>query len=104
TEEGSTHGSIGSVALNGNAAVYYGGAIYAVALDSFQVSNATFGWNKAEVGGAVLIALSGGKTSELSNCMFDGKEAGDGGAVYLYTGAGVDIFTSSVLRHNSASR
>ncbi|CAN0581768.1 unnamed protein product, partial [Laminaria digitata] len=71
----------------GNEAAWTGGAMYAIASDSFQVSNATFRWNKAELGGAVFNALSQGPASEFSNCMFDGNEASDGGAVYFYAGS-----------------
>ncbi|CAN0467506.1 unnamed protein product, partial [Laminaria digitata] len=84
----------------GNEAGSAGGAMHALGLDSFQVRNATFGWNKAERGGAVFIALSEGKVNEFSNCIFDGNEAEDGGGAYLYSGAGVDTFTSSVFRNN----
>ncbi|CAN0528119.1 unnamed protein product, partial [Laminaria digitata] len=86
----------------GNAADYHGGAIYALGPDSFHISNATFGWNEAQLGGAVVVGLSEGKTSELRNCIFDGNQASEGGAAFLYTGAGADIFTSSVFSHNFA--
>lgn len=103
SEAGSTHGSTGSVAFIGNEAAWAGGAMYAAGLDLFQVSNATFRWNKAEIGGAVFEAVSQGPASEFSNCMFDGNEASDGGAVYSYTGSNGDVFTSCVFRHNFAS-
>ena len=86
----------------GNAAVDAGGALYAIDCDLLQVCNATFGWNNAELGGAVVVVVSADETSEFSNCMFDGNTAVDGGAVYLYTSTGVDTFTSSVFRYNLA--
>lgn len=102
SETGATNGSSGSLLFVGNTAVNAGGAMFTTGLDSFHVSNTTFYRNKAKLGGAVYIALASEKASNFSNCMFDGNEGGDGGAVYLYTGGGVDIITSSVFRHNFA--
>ena len=58
--------------------------------------------NKAWLGGAVYIAAVDDKQTEFRECVFESNAAADGGAVYLYTGPGVDIFTASVFRNNFA--
>ena len=58
--------------------------------------------NKASLGGAVCIAAVDDKQTEFRECVFESNAAADGGAVYLYTGPGVDIFNASVFRNNFA--
>ena len=58
--------------------------------------------NKASLGGAVYIAAVDDKQTVFRECVFENNAAADGGAVYLYTGPGVDIFTASVFRNNFA--
>ena len=58
--------------------------------------------NKASLGGAIHIVAVEDKQTIFMECVFESNEAADGGAVYLYTGPGVDIFTASVFRNNFA--
>ena len=58
--------------------------------------------NKASLGGAVYISSVDDEQTLFTGCVFESNAAADGGAVYLYTGPGVDIFTASVFRNNFA--
>ena len=58
--------------------------------------------NKASLGGAVYIGAVDDQQTLFTGCVFESNAAADGGAVYLYTGPGVDIFTASVFRNNFA--
>ena len=58
--------------------------------------------NKASLGGAIHIVAVEDKQTIFMECVFESNEAADGGAVYLYTGPGVDVFTASVFRNNFA--
>ena len=86
----------------GNDARDLGGAIYISRAGLVEVSNVTLMSNKASLGGAVYILAVDDKETIFKACVFDTNEAADGGAVYLYTGPGVDIFTASVFRNNLA--
>ena len=70
--------------------------------DVLEVSFAMFRSNEASLGGAVYIAAVDDKQTIFSACTFERNGAGDGGAVYLYTGPGVDIFTTTAFRNNFA--
>lgn len=71
--------------------------------DIVQVNHVMFQSNEAPIGGAVFIVAVEDKTTLFSECAFEGNSAADGGAVYLNTGPGLDIFTGSIFRHNYAS-
>lgn len=68
-----------------------------------QVSGATFRSNQAALGGAVYLTAEEDKETAFSACDFEGNLADDGGAFYLYTGPGADVFTESVFKNNFAS-
>ena len=68
-----------------------------------EVSKVMFMSNKASLGGAVYVAaIEDEKQTIFSECVFERNEAADGGALYLYTGSGADIFNSSIFRKNFA--
>lgn len=67
-----------------------------------KVGHARFLLNNAEVGGGVFLTLVVGQSTNFDKCLFEGNEAKDGGAVYLYTGTGVDVFTECFFRDNFA--
>lgn len=96
-------GYIGGVAFIENVATKGGGAIYLGGNILMQAGHATYRSNTAEFGGAIYVALAVDKLTEFSTCLFEGNQATDGGAVYLYTGTGLDIFTDCVFRDNFAS-
>lgn len=85
-----------------NVAIERGGAMYIAHNDVLLARNATFRSNKAEFGGAVFFAYVTDQETRFSACSFEGNEAKDGGALYLYTGNGVDIFTDCVFQDNFA--
>lgn len=91
-----------SVAFIDNTAIEFGGAMRLFGSNTVQVSGVSFIANSAELGGAVYIALMNEKYTEFTASNFDGNRAADGGAVYLYTGTGVDVFSSSGFRGNIA--
>lgn len=66
------------------------------------VSHATFTANRAELGGAAFVSGAVGRNSKFISCVFEGNSAEDGGAVYLYTNEGSDVFNTSVFRGNMA--
>lgn len=68
-----------------------------------EASNVMFKSNDASLGGAVYVATVENKETRFSGCVFEGKRAADGSAVYLYTGPGVDVFTATVFKNNFAS-
>ena len=70
--------------------------------DVVEVNNVMLVSNKASLGGAVYIVAVDDKQTIFKACVFESNEAEDGGAIYLYTGPGVDIFTASVFRNNFA--
>lgn len=72
--------------------------------DQVQVSHVLFKSNKASLGGAVYIVAEDDKQTSFSDCVLEGNTAADGGAVYLNTGPGVDVFTASVFRNNVAGK
>ena len=76
--------------------------MYTVNPDQFHVSDTLFQSNMGSLGGAVYIAAEEDNQTLFSACVFEGNEAGDGGAVYLYTGAGLGIFNSSAFNRNYA--
>ncbi|CAM9637001.1 unnamed protein product, partial [Laminaria digitata] len=67
-----------------------------------QVVDVLFKSNEASLGGAVYVLALLEKQTSFSGCVFEGNRAEDGGAVYFYTGPGIDIFTESVFRNNFA--
>lgn len=70
--------------------------------DQVQVSYVNFGYNEASLGGALYVLAVDNKQTFFSECVLEGNTAADGGAVYFYTGPGVDIFNASVFRNNFA--
>lgn len=68
-----------------------------------EVSDTVFKSNEAALGGAVFITTVEDKQAIYSKCVFEGNRTADGGAAFLNTGPGLDIFTESVFRSNSAS-
>lgn len=70
--------------------------------DKVQVRGVMFRSNGASLGGAVYISNAGDRHTLFSECVLEGNTAEDGGAVYLYTGPGVDSFNASVFRNNFA--
>lgn len=72
--------------------------------DQVQVSHVWFKSNKASLGGAVYIVAVDDKKTSFSDCVLEDNTAADGGAVYLNTGPGVDVFTASVFRNNVAGK
>lgn len=102
-EAGSDTISSRGISFIENMASKGGGAMYIVGTDLFQVSHTTFRSNRADFGGAVYIASTGGTSAKFSQCIFEGNEASDGGALYLYTGGSVDTITASFFSDNFAS-
>lgn len=96
-------GHIGSVSFIENEATEKGGAIYLSGNVGVQARHATYSSNNAGLGGAIFVVLAEDQRTEFTTCLFEGNQATDGGAVYLYTGTGVDIFTDCVFRDNFAS-
>jgi len=86
-----------------NSAGSLGGAILFETCDQIQVSDVFFKSNEAPLGGAVYILAEDSKETNFHECVLEGNTAEDGGAVYLNTGPGVDIFNDSVFRDNFAS-
>ncbi|CAN0450956.1 unnamed protein product, partial [Scytosiphon promiscuus] len=93
-----------SIAFIDNSASGLGGAMLFQSPDLLQVSGATFRSNEAVLGGAVYLTAVEDKQTAFSACDFEGNLADDGGAFYLYTGPGVDVFTESVFKNNFASK
>lgn len=58
--------------------------------------------NVAEFGGAVWLTSTENISREFEECLFEGNEATDGGALYFYTSAGTDIISSSAFSYNHA--
>ena len=86
-----------------NSATGLGGAMLAEDSGVLEVSGATFRSNQAVLGGAVYLTAVENKETAFLACDFEGNRAEDGGALYLYTGPGVDVFTESVFYNNFAS-
>lgn len=72
--------------------------------DHVQVSGVMFKSNGALLGGAVFTLAEDDKQTQFSECVLEGNTAADGGAVYLSTGPGVDIFIASIFRNNFAGK
>lgn len=102
SEAGDDGNLIWSVRFIGNSALALGGAMELDEPKLLQVSGATFDSNSAPLGGAVYVVSVYDRQTNFDNCVFEGNEAEDGGAFYLYTGSGVDIFTASIFRGNFA--
>lgn len=91
-----------SVGFVNNSAGGLGGAILFQQCDQIQVTGVWFVSNNASLGGAVYIVAVDDKQTLFSDCVLEDNSASDGGAVYLSTGPGVDIFDTSVFRNNLA--
>lgn len=70
--------------------------------DQVEISDALFKSNIGSLGGAAYIAAVDHNQTVFSACVFEGNEAEDGGALYLYTGSGLDIINSSAFTNNYA--
>lgn len=91
-----------SISFADNTAGNVGGAISMERLDKLDISDVTFMANEAELGGAAYIAGADENENHFSYCVFEGNSAEDGGALYLYTNNGVDMFNASIFRGNFA--
>lgn len=91
-----------SIAFIENNAGGLGGAMHIDEPGLLEVDDAMFKSNRGSLGGAIYIAAADDKHTTFSACVFEGNAAEDGGALYLYTGPGLDIFTESVFRNNYA--
>ena len=99
---GGEHSRDRKVAFVENYAVGRRGAMFIEFADVVEVNYSRFKSNEGSLGGAAYIVAAEDKQTIFSECVFENNEAGDGGAVYLNTGPGVDIFTASVFRNNFA--
>lgn len=86
----------------GNSAVGLGGAMHVNGFQELGIRGVAFESNYATLGGAIFVASSEDGLTEFRECVFEGNTASDGGATYLATGAGLDVFTSSIFRTNYA--
>lgn len=88
-----------------NNAIAAGGAISLTAPVEVKISNVIFAANTAKNGGAISVdSTTHNDRRVYENCMFEDNMATDGGAVYLFGGAGLDYVTSSIFRNNFASK
>ncbi|MEP5374326.1 MAG: hypothetical protein ABJQ14_00805, partial [Hyphomicrobiales bacterium] len=86
----------------GNTASGLGGAIQINEHGELNITGVTFESNEATVGGAIQITSTQDTESEFRSCFFHGNRAGDGGAMNLFTGTGVDGIFASTFRNNFA--
>ncbi|CAN0510285.1 unnamed protein product, partial [Scytosiphon promiscuus] len=91
-----------SVVFVNNSADAVGGALAFKTCDQVHVGNTMFKSNKASLGGAISVVAVDDKPTFFSECVLEGNTAEDGGALYLHTGPGVDIFNASVFKNNFA--
>ena len=71
--------------------------------ESLDLSGSNFISNQAEFGGAVSLTSTKEETREFGECYFEENRATDGGALYLYTGAGTAAVKDSDFVKNHAS-
>lgn len=71
--------------------------------DDLDLSGSRFNLNRAEFGGAISLTSTREETREFGDCSFESNEATDGGALYLYTGAGTAAVINSTFVRNYAS-
>ena len=87
-----------------NVAEFDGGAIAMIAPDEVNMTGSTFTSNTARLGGAVSLTSLIHNQRTFQNCMFVNNSATDGGAMYLYGDAGVDVVAESLFHDNYASK
>lgn len=68
------------------------------------MSSLKFSSNTATLGGAIALGSPENNDRVYDQCTFIDNKALDGGAMYLFGDAGVDIINSSVFRGNHASK
>lgn len=71
--------------------------------NELDLSDSRFSLNRAEFGGAISLTSTKEETREFGECHFEENEATDGGALYLYTGAGTAAVKDSNFVRNYAS-
>lgn len=91
-----------NVTFSNNSAAAGGGAMLITAPDKLDLSGSRFYLNKAEFGGAVSLTSTKEETRFFEDCYFEENEATDGGALYLYTGAGTAAVQNSIFYQNYA--
>lgn len=94
----------GGAYFTDNAAITSGGAIWISYPVKFLVNGSTFASNAAQFGGAVaLLAGDDEEGTKFEGCTFEGNNATDGGALYLYSSQWETI-RSSTFRGNYAGK
>lgn len=89
-----------------NTACNAGGALSIVNPTDVEIGGASFISNKAEFGGGGAVSMTAAKDDSrgFMKCTFEGNEAVDGGALYLYTSAGEETVVESTFSGNIAGR